>query len=94
MNAAIERKAERGTSGKQSCPPAIWDDSPKEQMIRAVKSLAFDILRALDESMPPEALERSIEGAYGGGRSSVCSCGAHLSYAQILRWRLSLTTNA
>jgi hypothetical protein len=33
-------------------------------MIRAVKSLAFDILRAIDESMPPETLERSIELAH------------------------------
>jgi hypothetical protein len=33
-------------------------------MIGAVRSLAFDILRAIDESTPPEALEHSIEVAY------------------------------
>jgi len=33
-------------------------------MIAAIKSLAFDILRALDEATSPEALEHSIEVAH------------------------------
>jgi hypothetical protein len=66
VKAAVERKTwkTRQTNEKHSSQPLIWDDSPKEQMIRAVKSLAFDILRAIDESMPSETLERSIEVTY------------------------------
>jgi hypothetical protein len=64
MKAAIERKTQRKTNEKLSSLLIIADDPPKERMIRAVKSLAFDILRALDESTSPEALERSIEVAH------------------------------
>jgi hypothetical protein len=68
MQAATERakeKAKDKTEKKLFGPlaPVIPDDPPKERMLGAVKSLAFDILRAIDESTPPEALEHSIEVA-------------------------------
>jgi hypothetical protein len=69
LEASIEGakgKAKRRTEKKRSGPnaAAIPDEPPKERMIRAVKSLAFDILRALDEPTPTGALERSIEVAH------------------------------
>jgi hypothetical protein len=69
MRAATERAKERAkdkTDAKPSGPhtPAISDAQPKERMINAIKSLAFDILCALDEAAPPEALEHSIEFAH------------------------------
>jgi len=36
----------------------------KRQMITAVKSLAFDLIRGIDEPSPPEALEQSITVAH------------------------------
>jgi hypothetical protein len=36
----------------------------KRQMITAVKSLAFDLMRAIDEPSPPDALEQSITVAH------------------------------
>jgi hypothetical protein len=69
MKAATEKVKERvrgKTDKKRSGAPApvIPDQPPKERMISAVKSLAFDILRAIDESTSPEALEYSIEVAH------------------------------
>jgi hypothetical protein len=61
-----EKREKHRTDKKLVGPsvPIVPDDPPKERMIRAVKSLAFDILRAIDESIPPEALEHSIEVAH------------------------------
>ena len=65
MKAAAER-AKHKIDKKLVDPPAlvIPDEQPKERVISAVTSLAFDILRALDESTPPPALEHSIEVAH------------------------------
>lgn len=67
--AAAQRAKENAKDdidGKPLGAPAlvVSDEQPKERMISAVKSLAFDILRAIDESTPPEALEHSIEVAH------------------------------
>jgi DNA-binding MarR family transcriptional regulator len=69
MKAATERAKEKAKdkAGKKPVgPPApvIPEEPPKERMISAVRSLAFDILRAIDESTPPEALEHSVEVAH------------------------------
>jgi hypothetical protein len=69
LQAATERAKEKAkTKLTKNCSarsrPLSSDDPPKERMISAVKSLAFDILRAIDESTPPEALEHSIEVAH------------------------------
>ncbi len=67
MKAAIQRAEEKAKNkaDKNGQPASVIpDESPKERMIRAVNSLAFDILRALDESTPPAALEHSIEVAH------------------------------
>jgi hypothetical protein len=65
MQAATGR-AERKAKGKTSAAVigGTFDESPKERMISAVRSLAFDLLGALDESTSPEALERSIHVAH------------------------------
>jgi len=61
-----EKKEQRATEEKPfgSSEPAIsteWSPGQiKQQMITAVKSLAFDLIRAIDETSPPEALEQSI----------------------------------
>lgn len=60
-------KSEKHRTDKKLFGPnlaVVPNDPPKERMIRAIKSLAFDILRAIDESDPPEALEHSIEVAH------------------------------
>jgi len=67
MKVAIQRaeeKAKNKTDKNGSPTTVIPDELPKEQMISAIKSLAFDILRAFDESTPPVALEHSIEVAH------------------------------
>jgi hypothetical protein len=43
---------------------SIADDPPKDQLVRAAKSLAFVILRAIDELQPPEMLAHSIAVAH------------------------------
>jgi hypothetical protein len=69
MKAATER-AKKKAKDKANKKQSDWtvgilpEESPKERMIDAIKSLAFDILRALDESTPPEGLEHSIEVAH------------------------------
>jgi hypothetical protein len=57
-------KAVRKKDKKASPATVIADEPPKERMISAIKSLAFDILRAIDESTRPEPLEHSIEVAH------------------------------
>lgn len=69
MNAAVknaEAKQEADAEEKTARLSMLVDDDgqPKERMISAIKSLAFDILRAVDETDPPEALEHSIETAH------------------------------
>jgi hypothetical protein len=68
MQASTERAKEKAKdkTDKKLFPraPVVLDDPTKERMISAIKSLAFDILRAIDESTPPEALEHSIEVAH------------------------------
>jgi hypothetical protein len=69
MNAATEgarKKAKDETDKKRARSTASIADheSAKERMVSAVKSLAFDILRALDETTPLEAIEHSIEIAH------------------------------
>lgn len=68
MQASAERAKEKAKdkTDKKLFPraPLVLDDPPKERMISAIKSLAFDILRAIDESTPPVPLERSIEVAH------------------------------
>ena len=65
MNAATQAAKERAKANAGKPPvPAIDNEPPRDRMINALKSLAFDILRALDESTPPEALEHSIEIAH------------------------------
>jgi hypothetical protein len=69
MEAAIKKVKEKAKNkaDEDSLGPSaliIPDEPPKERMTNAVKSLAFDILRALNESTPHEALEHSIEVAH------------------------------
>lgn len=61
-----ESRAKDKASKRSVDSPAsvILERPPKERMIGAIRSLAFDILRALDGSTPPEALEHSIEVAH------------------------------
>ncbi|SDI98436.1 MULTISPECIES: hypothetical protein [Bradyrhizobium] len=57
----VEKKEQRA-AGKR-LPAISSGQSPeqiKQQMITAVKSLAFDLFRAVDEQSPHEALEQSI----------------------------------
>jgi hypothetical protein len=56
-----EKKEQRAT--RKQLPTISSVQSPeqiKQQMITAVKSLAFDLFRAVDEQSPHEALEQSI----------------------------------
>jgi hypothetical protein len=56
-----EKKEQR--TAEQQLPAISTSQSPeqiKQQMIAAVKSLAFDLFRAVDEQSPHEALEQSI----------------------------------
>lgn len=55
-NAAMRGK--RRQDKKTSMPTATKDEPPRDRMVRAVKSLAFDILRAIDEPEALEALEQ------------------------------------
>jgi hypothetical protein len=60
-----EKKEQRAT--EKRLPTIDTEQSPeqtKRQMITAVQSLAFDLIRAIDESSPPEALEQSIAVAH------------------------------
>jgi hypothetical protein len=52
-------KGTTSTVGTEQSPERI-----KRRMISAVRSLAFDLLRAIDELSPPEALEQSIAVAH------------------------------
>lgn len=47
------------TTGAEYSP-----EQSKRQMVTAVRSLAFDLLRAIDEPSPPKALERSTLSKY------------------------------
>ena len=61
----VEKKEQRAT--EKRLPAIDTEQSPeqtKRQMITAVQSLAFDLIRAIDESSPPEALEQSIAVAH------------------------------
>lgn len=58
-----KHKHKRDKEPLGQAPPAALDERPKERMISAVRSLAFDILRAIDEAMPTEVLEHSIQVA-------------------------------
>ncbi|ASW07306.1 hypothetical protein [Rhizobium sp. 11515TR] len=62
MKTAIKNAVARD-KGK-STPTIIAVEKPRDRLIRAIKSLAFDILRTIDESVPMGALERSIEVAH------------------------------
>jgi hypothetical protein len=69
INAATEGAKERAKANteKKLFKPSVRvidNEPPKDRMISALKSLAFDILGTLDESTPPEALEHSIEIAH------------------------------
>lgn len=63
---AVGKKARHKADRKSLAPsaPTIHDEESRERITSAVKSLAFDVLSALDESVPLEALERSIEVAH------------------------------
>lgn len=62
MNAAVKNAATRDTG--KSTSTAITAETPRIRLVRAIKSLAFDMLRAIDETVPLEALERSIVVAH------------------------------
>jgi hypothetical protein len=66
MNDAKKNAATRGKKAKdkKTSMLTILDDPPRDRMVRAIKSLAFDLLRVIDEPAPVEALERSIEVAH------------------------------
>jgi len=67
MEAATSNAAKRDKGRhhkKTSTTTTIADEPPRERMVRAIKSLAFDLLRAIDEPAPLEVLERSIEVAH------------------------------
>ncbi|WKW51402.1 hypothetical protein [Rhodomicrobium lacus] len=67
MKVAIQRaeKKEKNRPDKNGSPAtAVPDELPKERMISAIRSLAYDFLRAFDEAVPPVALEHSIEVAH------------------------------
>ncbi|KJC60310.1 hypothetical protein UP10_13220 [Bradyrhizobium sp. LTSPM299] len=64
MASAKERAEKKEqTTAKGAASTIKAEHSPeqiKRRMITAVRSLAFDLLRAIDEPSPPEALEQSI----------------------------------
>lgn len=67
MKAAIDNAAKRDKSKqgkKTSTQTALADGPARERMVLAVRSLAFDVLRTIDEATPLDVLERSIELAH------------------------------
>jgi len=67
MASAKERAEKKERRVAEDLSTIGTDKSPeqiKRQMIIAVQSLAFDLIRAIDESSPPEALEQSIAVAH------------------------------
>jgi hypothetical protein len=60
-----EKKEQASAKGGASTIGAEYSpEQSKRRMIAAVRSLAFDLLRAIDEPSPPEALEQSIAVAH------------------------------
>lgn len=67
MGSAKERAAKKERRAPENMSTLGTDKSPEQirrQMIIAVRSLAFDLIRAIDEPSPPEALEQSIAVAH------------------------------
>ncbi len=68
MASAMERAKKKEQRATEKRLPTIDTEQSleqtKRQMITAVQSLAFDLIRAIDESSPPEALEQSIAVAH------------------------------
>ncbi len=67
MASAKERAEKKEQRVSEDLSTIGTDKSPeqiKRRMITAVQSLAFDLLRAIDEPSPPEALEQSIAVAH------------------------------
>ncbi|SDR01275.1 hypothetical protein SAMN05519103_00405 [Rhizobiales bacterium GAS113] len=68
MASARERAEKKEQQGdKKKLVTVTTERSPeqiKRQMITAVQSLAFDLIRAIDEPSPPEALAQSIAVAH------------------------------
>lgn len=83
-----ERAQEKMKKAKEDAV-TIDDRSLKQQMIDAVKSLAFDILRAIDETQPPEMLTHSIAIAHERISAYDASKAAERT-ADILRDALSI----
>ena len=59
-----EKKEQRATEKLSTISTEQSPEQIKRRMITAVQSLAFDLLRAIDEPSPPEALEQSIAVAH------------------------------
>jgi hypothetical protein len=60
----VEKKEQRATEKSSTISMEQSPEQIKRRMITAVQSLAFDLLRAIDEPSPPEALELSIAVAH------------------------------
>ena len=60
----VEKKEQRATEKSSLISTEQSPEQIKRRMITAVQSLAFDLLRAIDEPSPPEALEQSIAVAH------------------------------
>jgi aryl carrier-like protein len=60
----VEKKEQRATEKSSLISTEQSPEQIKRRMITAVQSLAFDLLRAIDEPSPPEAFEQSIAVAH------------------------------
>jgi hypothetical protein len=60
----VEEKEQRDPEKLSTVSTELSPEQIKRQMITAVQSLAFDLIRAIDELSSPEALEQSIAVAH------------------------------
>ena len=60
----VEKKVQRAAERSSTISTERSPEQIRRRMITAVQSLAFDLIRAIDEPSPPEALEQSIAVAH------------------------------